>query len=171
MWKRYCQKENHVTFEQHERQYNALPRLCSLRVRSHYSSCLTSEGKRLPQLAGQTVKPFPRRKSAPILIRFVARVPRKRAQHDNCFSTRGTTKILLLPAARRWWHKFSRKNRKSNRLITHTHKHTYVGVLSNPDEFKSGGNFVAVAEDLRVRLPHPLIYREQFQNSVEMFFS
>jgi len=58
------------------------------------------ERKRLPQLAGQTVKPFPRRKSAPILIRFVAPAPRKRAPYDNCFSAPGTTKILLLPARR-----------------------------------------------------------------------
>jgi len=58
------------------------------------------EGKRLPQLAGQTVKPFPRRKSAPILIRFVAPAPRKRTPYDNCFSAPGTTKILLLPARR-----------------------------------------------------------------------
>lgn len=122
--------KKHVTFKQHETSIErALPRLRSLRVRSHYSSCLTSEGKRPPQLGGQTVKPFPRRKSAPILIRFVARVPRKRAQHDNCFSARGTTKILLLLPARRGADGINLAE-KIERVIAlshmHTHTHTHI---------------------------------------------
>lgn len=124
-------EENHVTFKQHERQQSALPRLYSHRVRSHYSSCLTSEGKRLPQLAGQTVKPFPRRKSAPILIRFVARVPRKRAQHDNCFSARSTTKILLLLPARRCADGINLAD-KIERVIALSHIHTQTHIRESP---------------------------------------
>jgi len=72
-------------------------------------------------------------------------VPRKRAQHDNCFSARGTTKILLLLAARRGADGINLAE-KIERVIAlshmHTHTYTYAGVsrhLSNPDELKSGG--------------------------------